>query len=247
MKKFLKLNTILFITLLTININKIKAKSLDEVYYTNANNVSLTKEQYDFFTNLYYEGYQRLITIEELNSYSIEEIKPELVETKYLNNNIQLLSTSHNDLDKNIKISSTPYGSYKMISTVVKWTTFPTIKSYDLIGANLSGVIQNGQVKTILDYRNGSYESNDIKKFNNGFGVSIKLPTSGSNDIIISQSFKVTTGGTVYASYQHATSNITLERSKNYTIGLGGYGNVFKFTNGVGSYYDGMQGVSIDV
>ncbi len=52
-------------------------------------------------------------------------------------------------------------------------------------------------------------------------------------------------GGSVYASYQHSASNISLQTSSYYTMGAGGYGNVFLFYGGAGSYFDGMGGVSI--
>ena len=72
------------------------------------------------------------------------------------------------------------------------------------------------------------------------------MPSSGSN-IIVSQSFSTTLGGTVYASYQHATSSISLASSKYYTISKSGYGKVFSFYNNMSSKYDGMGGVYIDV
>lgn len=244
MRKIFVVLSILFITF-SININSIGAKEFNEIYYINDNNVSLTKEQYDYFSKMYYEGYQKSITLEEFNSYSKDEMKPELVKTNYVNN-IQLFSSSINTLSKNLKISSSPSASYKRIVVVATWTTFPSKRSNDLIGAYLSGISLYGGVTTTLEYSGGSYTSSEIQNFNNGFGVSIKLPTSGSN-IIISQTFRTTTGGIVYASYQHATSNVTLFDSKNYTIGYGGYGHVFEFTNGMGSRYDAMSGVYIDV
>lgn len=50
---------------------------------------------------------------------------------------------------------------------------------------------------------------------------------------------------TVYASYQHAASNVTLAQSKAYNISHNGYGEVINFATAVENYYDGMQGVSI--
>ena len=50
---------------------------------------------------------------------------------------------------------------------------------------------------------------------------------------------------TVYASYQHAATNVTLAQSKAYNISHNGYGEVINFATAVENYYDGMQGVSI--
>lgn len=49
---------------------------------------------------------------------------------------------------------------------------------------------------------------------------------------------------TVYGTYQHATSDLTLSQSQNYTFSSSGLGGVLKFANSVSSKYDGMKGVS---
>ena len=45
----------------------------------------------------------------------------------------------------------------------------------------------------------------------------------------------------LFTSYQHATEDVSLATSKNYTIGVG-LGSVFLFNNGIASKYDGMEG-----
>ena len=57
--------------------------------------------------------------------------------------------------------------------------------------------------------------------------------------------FTYSGSGTIYASYQHAKTNVTLATSKKYTIAQGGYGNVLLFDNNVQIKYDNMTGVSI--
>lgn len=238
MKKILKL----FILITSVVCVQTYAK--ENSYYINENNVSFSKEQYDYFTAMFYDGYQDLITQEEFNTYNEAEMKAENVETKYLNS-VSPLSTLHETPAKQLKISKSVSSTSK-ISVVLTWKGTPKVKSYDVIGSYLEGVSSIGNVITRLSYSSGSYDSNEIKSFNNGFGVSIKLPSSGSN-IIVSQSFNTTLGGTVYASYQHATSSISLASSKYYTISKSGYGKVFSFYNNMSSKYDGMGGVYIDV
>ena len=41
----------------------------DEVYYTNSHGVSLTEEQYNFLTELHFDGYQDYITEATHNKY----------------------------------------------------------------------------------------------------------------------------------------------------------------------------------
>lgn len=65
--------------------------------------------------------------------------------------------------------------------------------------------------------------------------------------MILNQDYDVSKGGTVYASYQHATSNTTLATSQNYTFSLTGYGRVFLFYNSARNIYDAMNGVDISV
>ena len=96
------------------------------------------------------------------------------------------------------------------------------------MGAYFEGVNREGEIVTKLNYNGGSYTSN---------GTNIKL----------TQSYKTSSGGTIYASYQHSTSTISLADSKNYTIGKNGLGNVFIFSNGLGSKFDAMRGISINV
>ena len=80
----------------------------------------------------------------------------------------------------------------------------------------------------------------------NGFGVSIKLLSSGNN-MRITQTFRISGTGKLYASYQHATSNISLADSQKFNISNSGYGGVFLFDNLIRKYYDGMGGVDISV
>jgi hypothetical protein len=83
------------------------------------------------------------------------------------------------------------------------------------------------------------------KVLSNGFGTSVLLPASPATNIIVDQQFYTNLGGTIYASYQHATSNITLSTSYCYTISASGYGGVFDFYGSATGVYDGMGGVNI--
>ena len=58
-------------------------------------------------------------------------------------------------------------------------------------------------------------------------------------------SFQTKASGTVYASYQHAVKNISLNSSTNYVFSANGLGNVFLFNDN--SLFDKMQGVSLNI
>ena len=133
-----------------------------------------------------------------------------------------------------------------LITVTAEWKTSPKVRSYDVIGAYLDGISLKVAPQTYVENSSACSTSSEIVESSNGFGVSIKLISNGSN-MVVTQYYTVSKGGSVYASYQHATSNITLANSKKYTISRSGYGGVFLFNSSVSSYYDGMGGVSISV
>ncbi|MCM1052679.1 MAG: hypothetical protein NC483_01700 [Ruminococcus sp.] len=214
-----------------------------ESYYVNEKGVSFTKEEYEFLSMMYWNGSQDLFNEEDYSKFvksnimngdiTIKEIKDEY--------NRALYSTSINDGSKTFKIASDCY-----ISLTTNWTTVPSIRSYDVMGAYLENTSLVNNPVTTISSTSGTRTSGEIQKFNNGFGVSLSLPISGSS-IVINQNFRVNKGGHVYASYQHATRVITLADSKNYTLSRNGYGGVFKFSGIASSVYDRMSGVDIAI
>lgn len=221
-----------------------------EIYYTNNNDVIFTKEEYDFLSKMYWEGCQELFTqndYEDFVNSKIIEGEFQSVEATY-NDNLLIRPFSENSAESNSKIIkiSTSCQSNCTVSVVVTWKTLPNTRSYDVVGARLSGnkLININHTKATSSTQKNS--STEAKKLNNGFGVSVLLPNTGTT-FIISQGYTVTKGGTIYASYQHAKSSISLANSKNYTISSQGYGGVFKFSGTAANIYDQMRGVSIAV
>ncbi len=76
-------------------------------------------------------------------------------------------------------------------------------------------------------------------------GISLKTPINVGLTKII-QYFTVQNKGKVYASYQHAKQNISLEDSQKFNINYNGLGNVFYFNDlNIRNVYDVMSGVEI--
>ena len=156
-----------------------------------------------------------------------------------------LASSSHTTKSKSLTMTSACASNYCNITLAVEWLKEPTVKSYDVIGVYL---MNNSLVTSPITYTystNGAVYSNEIVKQNNGFGVSVKVP-SGDN-IKVYQYFDITPTGAIYGSYQHATSSISLVNSKKYTISRSGYGGVFSFDSSVKEKYDAMSGVNITI
>lgn len=215
-----------------------------EIYYINKYGVSFTDEQYNFFSKMYYEGYQEYVTLDDFNYFDVNNMNPNLVETKYANNGIMPMDDSVTGTKKTLKISKYNHGIESTITLIADWFQNPSTKSNDVIGARLVGVSLQTTPKTKMINSNGEKNFTNIDSFTNGFGQTFLL--SGSS-IKITQTYKVSNGGSVYASYQHAKKVISAANSRKYTISFSGYGGVFKFSGTATSIYDNSQGVSISV
>ena len=220
-----------------ISSNKVFAS---DVYFVNDNNVSFSKEEYDFLTNLYWDGCQNLFTVSDYSRFISSELMKGKLSVK-LNNAIMPLGAYHETNAKVFKIAKV-CNSDCLVSVVLTWKGYPNVRSYDVMGAYLENTSLLSSPVTFVTSSNETY----MQKFNNGFGVSLKLPT-GNVNIVASQSFRVSKGGHVYASYQHAKSSISLANSKNYTLARYGYGGVFKFSGASVNIYDQMGGIDIAV
>lgn len=214
------------------------------LYYANDYGVDFTKEQYDFFSKMYYDGYQKYITIEDFNYFDVNIMNPDLVETEYADNRIMPMDVIANGTKKNLKISKITGALENYITLTADWFKNPAARSNDVIGARFDNVILLENPVTKMVNSTGFKQFTDVDVFTNGFGQTFLL--SGSN-ITITQTYKVSKGGTVYASYQHAQKVISAANSRKYSISSSGYGGVFKFTGTAASVYDNSKGVSIAV
>ncbi len=234
---------ILYILLLVFFCTSVNV-SASEIYFSNANGVNLTIEEYNFISKIFWEGYQKDMTIEDYNFILSDGISENIVTYNYIP--FQTMGTIHTTSSKTLTITKTQMSSYTLVSVVATWLSSPKVRSYDVIGSYLNGVTLMDSPTTKVSSSSGTTSYGDILDDDNGFGVSVKLPTSGSN-IIVSQAFKVNGSGHIYSSYQHSSSYISLATSKKYSISLSGYGNVFLFDASVKNYFDQMGGVDISI
>lgn len=243
MNKTFILIVALFVTLFSTNVS---ALDINEFYYTNSYGVSFTKEEYDFVSMFYFDGYQKVMNQEQYNYMIDNNLMGGDIQIKEFSDEDSLLSranVSYATGAKKIQLSSSCTTTCKMAITL-NWTKSPNVRSYDLIGAysptsnslkfNASVIYYDGEVK---QYTESNQESH-------GVSATMKLPSSGEN-IKIVMDFKANKGTTVYASYQHAKKTITLANSRKYSFNSGGYGHVFLFDESVSDYYDAMGGVSM--
>ena len=190
--------------------------------------------------------------IDKINETSYTK---EITQEEYDNvNGISLYSTNHETEYKKIVIKN----MIGEISLTVDWKKNPAVRSFDVIALRGVGVTfdydsikgtqnysLNNNVSKIYYYN----DSENVKLFSNGFGVSMNLVNGASNyrlSLNINY-FKDLNNGTVYGTYQHSQRDISLSQSQRYTISANGYGGVLDFDSSVEDYFDGMGGVSINV
>lgn len=232
----------IFLFLLTIFIFCSNCKA--EVYYTNSNGVEMTYSEYNYINDLFDNSYSNFISRDEYDILKSNNLFGQNIEKKTLNNVYNLNSESHKTISKSITISKSCNGNC-IVTLNVEWLKTSSIKSWDVIGmrsknANIINVFH----ASVFDANNSLTSYSNPQIFNNGFGYSVKLPSTRAR---IMTSALVMNNGTIFGSYQHAKSNVSEAQSKNYSIGSGGLGDVFIFNNGISSKYDNTKGVSITI
>ena len=188
---------------------------------------------------------------------STEVTKTEAEEASQATNNNVTRGASHRTTYKNIQISATQLeGNGYFVRFYTNWLLTPHVKSYDVNAMRVDDATiregSQGGRQTYGSYGNYSLveysnTGTNIVKKTNGFGISMNLVDDATEFQLEIEAIVTSTSKweTVYASYQHAASNVTLAQSKAYNISHNGYGEVINFATAVENYYDGMQGVSI--
>lgn len=228
--------------MLHININVLAQES----FYQNEEGVILSKQEYDFISSMYWDGYQEYLTWEDYNEIKSLDLFDKEVqkETRYYVDSSLTRGTSVTGNLRTLTIAKSCSDSC-MVTLTNKWNGTPTVKSYDVFGVRANGV-------SILNIKNALVFGKDYTKsytepkvYSNGFGYSVLVPNA--ENVNASVTFVTSKGGQIYGSYQHAMQNITETISKQYSIGVGGYGKVFLFSGFAGSIYDNAPGVDIEV
>ncbi len=223
----------------------------ENVFYTTPNGIELTEEEYKFLTTFFWSGYPDIMTEEQYQDFVsrdllTKELKIKKVEIPNSPFGTSTRSTSHSDPAKTLQIGSICSPNC-YTSIVLTWTASPFTRSYDVIGAYLSGnSLISHQSSFVYSDTTGAVGCSNLKTATNGIGNSVKLPSTGEN-IVVNIVFTATPGGTIFGSYQHAMQDVTLPVSQEYNFSLGGYGSVFDFYGNAVGKYDQMAGVDVAV
>jgi len=231
--------------IMTMNEEKYeKLKSLD---YENVENDTLYVETtYNPSLNLTTE---REITKEEYDNYSISNngIAP------LLDDGGAYYETTAKEITLNVVGGTT----WNYVVATATWKGIPSTRSYDVIGVRGEGFnfregSQGGQQIYILNgeysYIDYAWNGTNIQRHDNGFGISMNIVNSNITalQVTVDCDIKATTSHpAVFASYQHAVTDVSLATSQNYTLGGAGLGGVFVFPSNIALKYDGMGGVYV--
>jgi hypothetical protein len=218
-------------------------------YYTNQYGVEFSRREYNYISELFYKDYQEQITLDEYNKMKSLNLFNSVIEVKYdnNNNNISLMATEITQSGRTLRIGKSCNNGECLVSLVATWNLKPTLGSYDVIGFRTPNDAITAVNKASVKGDNYSYNSftNEAVRFSNGFGHSVKL--SSVSNLKVTTSMYCKQGVTVYGSYQHTIEKISKANSKLFTIGLGGYGNVFDFYGKAKNKYDETVGVYISL
>ena len=266
LKKIIMTISILLVMIIS---SSVKAANLTEEEYTRLRNVfseeriSIMSDEeatqylsYDLEHSNRVSKYYKVT--ETTNGTITTEVSKEEATTA-AKNNISTRATYHATSYKNIEITTSQTGTNSYFIYVTNnWLITPRVKSYDVIAmrvddATISSGTQRGMqaytTNGITDVVNYSYQGTNMVLSSNGFGISMNLVDAAQGftceiQAIVTATFQ---WATVYGSYQHAMTAVTLAKSKSYTISHNGYGKVINFATAVQNDYDNMQGVSIEL
>lgn len=207
----------------------------------------MTEEEYQFIGELYKEGFQNHITQELYDNIIDNDLMNRELNKKsvVVQDNPFARGSYHTTSYKTLAITSSCNSTNCFIAISLDWLANPAVRSYDVIGALFHNVTRQSTPVTYYTDSISSNATGTYKYASDGVGASFKLGTG--TDLYITQQFYVSRGGTVFGSYQHATSAITLNESRNYNFHISGFGSVFQFGSVGVDTYDGMTGVDIAV
>lgn len=248
----------ILILCLLFSTSNVKAEESKEVFFTNKNNISFTKFQYD--TLIEAMGLYEVLNMDELvyNNMHVSmmnenDTKLEILEDNDViidNGGISLLDTRYHETTykKLTGVTTCPSGySYCYLDITLSWKKNPSVRSYDVIGTMLHGTTFYGDASTVSTFMNGTTTSFSVeKKETNGRAAAVKLASSGNiNSIVFSTN--VNKAGSLQVSYQHAVKTVTKSYALSFEFSNAGMGKVFYWSDGYAGYYDDMAGLSLNI
>ena len=259
---FIIIVTLCFVTNVNAAISEEDYASLREIF-SEARLSIMTDEEKEELVNgdLTYSEKVYQVTETVNGTFIYSEVDPEIADLieENFNNGIATYDATHETSYKRITIIDDYIGGNTHdIMVYTQWLVTPATKSFDVTAIRIDGgsVVEGTQNGTQLYWKDGaydwvnySYNGTNIRKTDNGFGISMNLVNGASyfETDISANVISTSQNAVAYGTYQHAVTDVTLDQSQSYTISHNGLGRVLNFTNSVYNLYDGMTGVSISL
>ena len=237
-------------------------------YFSEMHIEVLTQDEFDEQIQLDFNNVHNTLKYyrTDYNYITGETTSTEITEQEYMNagldkENNNPRSSYIESSYKWISLSASNYNGDGFLCFVAHWKIMPATRSFDVIAARfidlavINGTQGGKQFYTIngtTSYINYNFNGTNINNQSNGFGISMNLLNDTgltALELEITSSLEVIDyPAIIYASYQHATSSVTLAESKNYTLSNLGLGNVILYSNSsTTSKYDGMPGTDFQI
>lgn len=248
--KRLKAKYLRYLFILTLTF--LVAFKVQAAYYTNNNGIELTEKEYNVILKMYNKNYVENMTQDDydfLKDLDINNSKNLTTSVSFdvpTYDSFNPMGNFHETSSKRLTLTTSCNSNFCTIITTLTWLKKPTVRSYDLIGTRLKNTefYNDNYLTRVVESNSKVTYCNNYKLFSNGLGCSLKLPENDQDSLVIDQRIYVKPQGSIYASYQHASKNITYTTSRQYILDVAGYGAVFLFFGDAVGVYDQMSGVN---
>ncbi|MBQ7105144.1 MAG: hypothetical protein IJN90_04735 [Bacilli bacterium] len=200
------------------------------------------------------EKYFKTTTINFSTSYT-EEISKEEYEFSNINEGISPRISSYISTEyKKMTTSILSNGSYYRYKVVLDWKKMPKVRSYDIIGIGHNSSVKMAgsptfNLKYCTEISTCTTTTTATKQsFSNGAGASFKLPTGDFVTLQVTFYYNVEKNSnstlysqTAYGDYSHATSSVTANQAKQYSVDTSG----IVLNSSVYNYYDSISTASV--
>lgn len=250
MKK--KILSVMIFTLSLCTMGNVQAE--EEPYFVTYGGVELTEYQYNTLVDILSEERVKTITEEDYNALHVERMIEGKYSYKTEEYEIEDPTFSwgiepyvyHETASKKLTLTKACTSDFCSMSATIYWKKAPSVKSYDVIGIRFDNTTLYSTSTTFYSRTSGNITTTYDKKITSSNGVAfIKKVSSGIEYMVLDANLENTYNGIVFASYQHATSSVTLAQASNFEFKGTGYGAVFLWPMSIRTKYDQMGGVNI--
>lgn len=248
MKK--KILSVMIFTLSLCTMGNVQAE--EEPYFITYGGVELTEYQYNTLVDILSEERVKTITEDDYNALHVER----MIEGRYSYKTEEYEIDDptypgeiepyvyHETPSKKLTMSKVCNDQICSVGVTAYWKKVPSVKSYDVIGIRFENTSFSSQPSFYYGTTTGGTTSFDKSIKTTTGAAFIKKITSDIDYVAFDTNLNYTYNGAIFASYQHATSSVTLAQASNFEFKGTGYGAVFLWPMSIRTKYDQMGGVS---